>query len=182
MNIPWETIFLYAIREIWLTRNKVVFQSTHSSPISIKNIILFKATEFWSSLPRKTCEIPSHIPFADSQNSFISWERPPLRWHKLNVDGSVKKNCIATGGLIRNDSGAWTFGYSKFLGNGSVTSVEAWSLFMGLQYAVQLKIKRIEIETDSQIIFKLVQTDINDFHPLAVLLSNCRHLLLCFED
>lgn len=31
LNIPWETIFLYTIREIWLNRNRVVFQSTHST-------------------------------------------------------------------------------------------------------------------------------------------------------
>lgn len=56
--------------------------------------------------------------------------------------------------------------------SGTVLLAETWSLFLGLETVVFLQIKTIEIETDSQTIFNLVIA--NDFHPLTMLISNCR--------
>lgn len=74
------------------------------------------------------------------------------------------------------------FGFSKFLGSRSVTLVETWSLFFVLEIAISLGIKYNEIETDSQKIFNLVQHTSYEFHPLPILISNCKHLLSWFEN
>lgn len=142
---------------------------------------MFRAAKFWTSFSQKIHKIAPASTSTDSQNN-ISWVRPPAGWYKLNIDGSSKKGYIAAGGLIRSDTGEWTIGFSKFLGSGSVILAECWSLLLGRQIVVQLEIKNIEVETDCQHIVNLAQVEVNDFHPLAILLFNCRNLLLYFED
>lgn len=54
---------------------------------------------------------------------------------------------------------------------------EAWSLFVGLQIATNLRICKLVTETDCQELFNLMTNAIYDQHPLFVIISNCRLLI-----
>lgn len=82
----------------------------------VKNQILFKVAEFWSSLPQtNSINQPSDL---DSQNNISTWIKPSSERSKLNVDGLAKGNLLAVG-VIRSERGEWIIGYSKFMGLGN---------------------------------------------------------------
>ncbi|KAK9207976.1 hypothetical protein WN944_000325 [Citrus x changshan-huyou] len=66
----------------------------------------------------------------------VRWQAPPESFFKLNTDGSRLKNGPASaGGLVRDCSGKWQFGFGMNIGFGSVTTAELWGLFQGLNIA-----------------------------------------------
>lgn len=50
LGIPWQILFLYAIKIIWHSRNKKVFQNSSLPIDSANSLIVSKDAEFWSSL------------------------------------------------------------------------------------------------------------------------------------
>lgn len=56
------------------------------------------------------------------------------------------------------------------------------SSFLGLKITIFLRIQILKIETDSQETLNLLKQNTNEFLPLAVLISNCTHLLSLFEE
>lgn len=97
------------------------------------------------------------------------------------MDGSTKGNLLDAGEVIRSDNGKWLIGFLKFISFG-MELAKAWYLFLGLETANFLKIHKLKIETDSQKIFRHIKENTNEFHPLATLISNCKHILSSFED
>lgn len=59
---------------------------------------------------------------------------------------------------------------------------EAWALYIRLQQAVSLNIKKIEIELDCKTLHNILLGCINHTHPIAIIVENCRFLLHSFED
>lgn len=94
------------------------------------------------------------------------------------MDGSAKEGKIAVAGIIRAEDEIWVIGSSKFIGVGSTTLAEAWALFNSLSLATSVDIINLEIETNSKIVYNLITNDADDIHPLAILIANCRSLLI----
>lgn len=113
-----------------------------------------------------------------SQTTTPTWRKLDSGWCKLNVDGSAKNGRIAAEGVVRSEDGRWGMGFTKFLEGGTTVLVETWALSFGLVIENSLKITKLAIETDSQLVYNLLMKEKNDLHPLAMLISNCR-LLLC---
>lgn len=57
--------------------------------------------------------------------------------------------------------------------------VEAWTLFIALEIATHIKIKKVEVEMNNQELFHLMINEDNLF--TLFLLLNCRHLLSKLE-
>lgn len=72
--------------------------------------------------------------------------------------------------------------FSKFISLGNMRLAEAWSLFLGLEIAIFIRIQKLKIEIDSQEICNLIKNNTNELHHLTVLISNCMHLLSLFEE
>lgn len=51
LNIPWNIIFLYTLRALWLSRNNKVFLSLNLTSTHFIQQILFKSAEYWTSIP-----------------------------------------------------------------------------------------------------------------------------------
>lgn len=49
-GLPWQIIFIYAIRSIWLQRNQKVLHNTALATPTFKNQIISKVAEYWYSI------------------------------------------------------------------------------------------------------------------------------------
>lgn len=73
--------------------------------------------------------------------------------------------------LLRSHKSYWILGYGKFIGNGSNILAEAWALYIGLHVALDINIRKLEIEIDCQELFDLINGPEPDTHPLATLIA-----------
>lgn len=58
---------------------------------------------------------------------------------------------------------------------------EAWALYLGLNFALSVGIKKVEIELDCQELNRILTIEITNTHPLFVIISDCKHLISKFE-
>lgn len=91
-----------------------------------------------------------------SQITLVRWLRTQLGWYKLNVDGLEKNIMIGAEGIIGMDKGIWVISFMKFIGYRNIELAQAWSLYLGLKIANNLKTKNLEIETDCHQILNLI--------------------------
>ncbi|KAI4356948.1 hypothetical protein L6164_000927 [Bauhinia variegata] len=93
----------------------------------------------------------SHSNKLHKTTKFISVNKPPRGWFKVNCDASTitDPGSISIGGVLRDDQGSWIAGLSGKLGDTSVSLGELWSIFHGLKLALFHNIKSIIVESDS---------------------------------
>src|SRR4051812_39435653 len=86
------------------------------------------------------------------------WKRPSPNVIKLNVDGASKNNPgeAGIGGIFRDFFGNLIMGFASYLGTASFILAEAKALWLGLFFAQQLGFNSLWIESDSEIIVKLL--------------------------
>ncbi|KAF7823562.1 heat shock 70 kDa protein-like [Senna tora] len=107
-------------------------------------------------------------------NRSIVWDKPPARWVKLNVDGSVisKPDTISScGGIIRNEEGHFVGGFTRNLGDCSITQAELWGIYSGLELWWNLGVKKVKVETYSSATNELAMTIGNSTHSVILLLA-----------
>ncbi|KAL4369220.1 hypothetical protein GQ457_05G009730 [Hibiscus cannabinus] len=78
------------------------------------------------------------------------WSAPRQGWIKANADGaSALGSCKATaGGVLRDENGAWIFGFARKLGVCSSLIAEIWAVHNYLLHAWRLGFRMVELETD----------------------------------
>jgi ribonuclease HI len=79
----------------------------------------------------------------------VTWQRPPLEFVKLDVDGSSLGNPgrIGTGGLIRNTGGTFIVGFTMFAGN---LLPELLGVLHGLKLAWNKGFRKVFRNSDSK--------------------------------
>ncbi|KAL4302224.1 hypothetical protein GQ457_10G026540 [Hibiscus cannabinus] len=79
------------------------------------------------------------------------WCAPSQGWVTANVDGAVRldDNATACGGVFRDSTGRWLFGFSRSLGYCPVLFAELWGVHDALKQAWCFGCKKLIIETDS---------------------------------
>lgn len=84
-------------------------------------------------------------------NSTIGWTPPPIGSWKLNCDGSVRRNGreAGCGGILRDSSGNFVFGFTSKLQSCSVVEAELWGIFHGTSIACSRGFNNLIVETDS---------------------------------
>ncbi|XP_019200243.1 PREDICTED: uncharacterized protein LOC109193865 [Ipomoea nil] len=81
----------------------------------------------------------------------VASRKPPSDWVKINVDGSCRRNKIAScGGALRNDRGDWLCGFTYKIGRCSIEVAEAWGVLHGLCMARHWGATKIILECDSK--------------------------------
>ncbi|PRQ40559.1 putative ribonuclease H-like domain-containing protein [Rosa chinensis] len=144
--------------------------------ISLFLIILNK----WNVILQYATEIS--IASKPSIDNRLQWMKPAANNFKLNMDGSRSyAGVIGAGGLIRNSSGVWIKGFTHSMGVGEIVEAEAWGLYIGLKLALDLHIKRLEVESDLAIVVNLINSGNIDSHPLGTLIANCRDMIQEFD-
>lgn len=81
------------------------------------------------------------------------WKKPKVGWLKLNVDGSLLREIQSAGcgGVLRNDSGNWIYGFAQKLSPSSrEDETEKEGILRGLKWAKEKGFMRVEVESDNQ--------------------------------
>ncbi|KAF7838660.1 reverse transcriptase [Senna tora] len=177
-NISRNTIFVFGLWELWLNRNKVIFQGTNSLPASSGRKTFVKAAEF--------AHLAKDLREKNERHKYwVKWVAPMDGWFKLNTDGSCLGNpgSMAAAGIIRDHFGNWVSGFTKHLGFGNSLKAEVWALALGLNLAKELACKKLVVESDSMSGIKLL-TDHTTCasHASGALIHYCRSILRDFSD
>lgn len=163
----WGTLFLFIYWYICKLRNKQIFYVNFVMPMDLKTIIVRDMAEWL-----KAC-VKSSVNPVKRQIS-LSWDHPDVGWCTLNVDRSRRTNSsrIRDGGVLRDHNGNWLGGFAANLGQRQVCDAELWSLYIGLQLAIDKGATDLHIEMDSKaIVMLLKQTQVDNFHPLETMHS-----------
>ncbi|GMP65273.1 hypothetical protein CsSME_00026140 [Camellia sinensis var. sinensis] len=119
----------------------------------------------------RTCTTSQNLWIAIKDRSW--WEegcdRPILEWIssnvkikrtlKLNVDGCSKGDPgqAGYGGLLRDDTGLWLWGFYGKLGHCYSLEAELWAIYRGLTILFQKGTKDVVIESDSELAINQLQ-------------------------
>ncbi|KAL6202860.1 hypothetical protein ACLB2K_026564 [Fragaria x ananassa] len=174
-NMNWNIFFIFCCWFIWKWRCKCIFEERFRYPYNFTDVILNYAAEWTKASAKHKMQRVEHV-------KALSWIKPVLGVHKLNVDGSrTRAGDIGAGGIIRDSSGCWCGGFMVNIGAGEVLQAEAWGLFYGIQLALSMKIPKLEIESDSAVLVNLLQNSDMDVHPLGTIVLNCRAMMQHFD-
>ncbi|GLT77990.1 hypothetical protein SLA2020_495420, partial [Shorea laevis] len=175
-KLPWATIFSSVVWHIWNDRNSLCFQQV-SNLQNVHNKSFSLAAELWAAHSH-SCRFTSFnfLP--------VKWNPPRYGWAKLNSDGSHFRQSGRTGagGVIRDNNGDWVIGYAKNLGFGSNNDAEFWGIKLGLELALRLGFRKLEIEADSLLAINAIN---GVFTPNAThkpLITCCRSLIPRFDE
>ncbi|GLT97931.1 hypothetical protein SLE2022_154720 [Rubroshorea leprosula] len=175
-RIPWATYFCYLVWNLWHDRNNLCFHNySNLQEIASKSIGL--TAEFCSSNPHlRRITSCTYLP--------IRWLPPREGWFKLNTDGSSNftQTCSGAGGIIRNHEGTWVMGFAQNLGYGTNNDAELWGIKISLELAAKLKIKLLEVETDSTFVVNTLADCSVKCLNHRTLIASCRLLTQQFEQ
>ncbi|KAF7830841.1 reverse transcriptase [Senna tora] len=177
-QVSRSSVFVFGLWELWLNRNRVIFQDLHSLPASSGRKVFVKSVEF-SHLAK------DFLPKVDINRCWVKWVPPPDGWLKLNTDGSCLGNpgSMAAAGIIRDSNGNWISGFSKQLGFGNSLKAELWAIALGIKLAKDLACERLVVESDSLYAVNLItDNNICVSHALGPLTQFCRSTLRDFSD
>lgn len=174
-HILWKILFPFAIWQLWLHRNRFIFNRGVVDPKFLEGCV-GKGLEFAALVPDFLMK-PACVTVP------IKWQKPDLGWIKLNTNGAACSSLgsVGGGGLLRNSEGDWVGGFARSLGKCSSLISELWALNDGLVLAKQLGVLSILVEVNAEMVVDLLN---NNCINLVVdpLLSDCRDLLREFSN
>ncbi|KAK4284117.1 hypothetical protein QN277_000990 [Acacia crassicarpa] len=167
VGVNWNIMFGVAIWRLWGWRNSSIFDSNFSKPPCPAAIILHSWRKF-AILFDLNQDVPNVGLAIEGE---LIWERPPMNWVKLNVDGAVSRrsSLAGVGELLRGWKGEWIAGFTKSVGICNANSAEEWAIWEGLNLAWDLGFKKIVLESDAQeLVLRLLDRNFNSGSFLAV--------------
>ncbi|KAK9016208.1 hypothetical protein V6N11_007288 [Hibiscus sabdariffa] len=102
-----------------------------------------------------------------------TWCRPQPGWVKMNVDASVSitEQTAGVGGVIRDDTGSWRFGFARFVGRCNALLAELWAIHDGLLHTWELGYLRVELELDCLEAVRIVNCQSSEWGGSALVTS-----------
>lgn len=82
--------------------------------------------------------------------------------------------------MIRDSGGGWLGGFIVNLGIGQILDAEFWGMFLGIRLAIDKRVSKLIIETDSASMVQLM-TEALYSNPLAGVISSFRELMNQFD-
>ncbi|KAL4331840.1 hypothetical protein GQ457_07G045030 [Hibiscus cannabinus] len=148
---PWHLLFASTLWQIWKNRNAWVFNGTMSN---VADTVIRSLT--WARYYAEcTFKAPSsHSPIRKSTH----WQRPERGWVSLCTDGAVSatSGIGSVSGVFRKDDGSWFYGFNKSIGIMQPLQAELCGLFIGIQIAWDIGLKKLLIQSDSKEAIKLL--------------------------
>ena len=137
--------------------------------------------KYWPMIINPPLVYPPHNKEARAN---CKWAPPPQGWHKLNFDGVAQGNpgISGIGCIINDDHGKWIAKVAAPLPPSSNNIVELEALERGLQLCENLRLSKIIVEGDSQIILNAIRKKKTPNWVLNSKLQNVLMLLDKFED
>ena len=152
-NLPWKSIFSFAMYDIWKNRNMVVFNRRVPNQ-NLSKEIMNQSLEFFY------CVQSPRSPSLKALRA-IQWEKPPTGWKKLNTNGSCLNGSDRTGcgGLVRDEHGSWIGGFTRYIGSTNSFIAELWGLKEGLLLCYNLNIDFLLVEVVAQAVVEIFKND-----------------------
>lgn len=163
-------IFLsLSLWNIWLTRNKNIYEQTNGTVSAIYTIQ--QAIEFYY-LAALSFKKPLRVKIV------LKWIPPKPNIYKLNINGAqpTTLNLDGIGGMIRNHLGDWIIGFSGNKPRSTPMAAELEALIQGLQIAIQFNLTPLKVELDAKEVITMLDNDNIIYNNM---LFDCRqwHLL-----
>ncbi|KAK8492364.1 hypothetical protein V6N11_066174 [Hibiscus sabdariffa] len=136
-NADWDIMFGSLLWLLWRRRNDLVFNPTSCG---LGNTLRLGQRLLQESLCAQSPARVGRV-FAPWQPGLnVRWRAPPPSWLKVNTDGarSIRSGLATCGGVGRDASGNWCFGFSRALGLCSTLEAELWGVYEGLARAWSL--------------------------------------------
>ena len=145
---------------IWKNMNNLIFRNEPSSP----RLVLLRAkrasTEWCIRHKFSHSFQPSPHPPSScrrKQSRWITWQKPPGGFVKINFDRSKSSQVAAGGFIIRDWVGRFLHAESFNLGAASVLMAEATVMRNGVRVAAKAGFTNIHIEGDNRILIQAVK-------------------------
>ncbi|KAJ1388653.1 Ribonuclease H domain [Sesbania bispinosa] len=163
------TLFLATLWELWLCRNKCVFEGsiTDHWKICLSAQALSKAITHAFITPVDGTRAPR----------WLGWSSPNKECMILNTDGSVVEDKAGFGGLLRTPDGGWVHGFCGNLDGAEVIEVELMAILQGLHICHRMGLNKVYCQTDSLTATKWILGGVAPMHRYANLVGLIRKLL-----
>lgn len=107
----------------------------------------------------------------------VHWEKPMFGTLKLKTDASVCQGRGFGGGILRDHEGKLVFAFYKEFGDMDVITAEACSLLTGLIICKDRGLQHLQVEVDSEVLVRLVNSKVIAKWPLINHIRQIRALL-----
>ena len=170
-SYPWAQFFLFGIWQLWLTRNKRLFQSSHTSRDLFK-IVEAQVYEFWFC-------VLDHGSSRSTSTNAVRWVKPPVSWAKLNTNGAIQGTLglAGCGGLIRDWQGNWISGFARAVRLTPSLAAELWAVCDGLYRCCALSLEAVQVEIDASVVISLLSQTSHTNGEFSSLIDDCRSLM-----
>ncbi|XP_056692258.1 uncharacterized protein [Spinacia oleracea] len=176
LSTAWKVVFIMAVWHIWKARNRAVFELKMIKPFSVYNAFYVDYRETNSMVQTKVA--------GNWLQKAPAWKPPAPGFLKLNIDGSWKeKDEAGGGGVFRSETGSWYIGFASKYNAITPLAAELYALREGLQMALDYGVQKLEVETDAELLIKLL-TAMEDYyhHELAPVIKDVACLMTRFSS
>ncbi|KAK8477373.1 hypothetical protein V6N12_013818 [Hibiscus sabdariffa] len=161
-SIPWSTIFVSILWQLWKARNEHVFNSIPQSPTAVWNKGIF-----WAR-----CDMESFLPplIRSPDSRSLHWTGPEPGWVCLNVDATVSASTSfgSVAGLLLDQIGSWLSGFQKAIGVLQPLQAELWAVLIGLLFVWDQGFVFVQIQSDCAEAVKLIKADNAYMSPISL--------------
>ncbi|KAL8550378.1 hypothetical protein ACS0TY_008990 [Phlomoides rotata] len=168
-----QQLFVSLLWSLWFARNKCYFEDK----IFEAPFVHAMGQSFVDEYNRANSI--SHGRITTPIEEVTVWFPPAPGFIKLNIDATVNSgSVVGIGGVARDEGGLmrWCFAETR-RGRMEVETSECWSALCGVQLALSQNVRRLQIETDSQILFNALKNpkpDISLFGSLVTEILDLR--------
>ncbi|KAL6522139.1 hypothetical protein OROMI_032016 [Orobanche minor] len=159
---------------IWYMRNQKVFQRSTPSSEKITSVALRHLYDYRAATKKSPVQL--HVQRDDR------WCPPEGGTFKLNADASCQLGIgTGVGGLVRDEYGVveWIFA-QKLMECLPIEVAEANAILIGVRCAVDKGVRRVVIETDSQIVYYALMRDGEDLSHFGGLIFDIKSACAAF--
>lgn len=128
----WQSTFMVTAWFHWQWRNRSIFEEGFQRPNNEVEVILKFVEEITRNANLAQANYCADI-------ALVKWKQSEEGWIKLNSDGACKgdDSQARCGGLFRDSTGNWLYGFTKRLGTCNALHAEMWGMWTGIQMAGQ---------------------------------------------
>nr|KYP66849.1 Putative ribonuclease H protein At1g65750 family [Cajanus cajan] len=169
----WNYRFSITLDLLWHRRNRAIFQGqsiTTNQVVAEINAQMIFATTYGLNQQSQVGEV--------NYSYRLNWMKPPKGILKLNCDGAVfRENMASCGGVIRDSYGRFVVAFTEKLGMCSILKSKLWAIIHGLRILVNRNLgHQVIIESDSSIAVRFVNEGCFGSHPYFTLVQEIKEL------